>query len=63
MAAAAGIPGASRPVVQFCHNGLQHTEGPAARDYERERKRSGFHLFFSTFLDDFNILPVSDAYA
>ena len=49
MAAAAGIPGAGRPVVQFCLNGRQHTEGPAGRDYERERKRSGFHLFFSTF--------------
>jgi len=30
-------------------HGRQHTEGPAARDYERERTRSGFHLFFSTF--------------
>ena len=49
MAAAAGIPGAGRPVVQFCHNGRQHTEGPAVRDYEREHRRSGFHLFFSTF--------------
>ena len=49
MAAAAGIPGAGRPVVQFCHNGRQHTKGPAGRDYRREHSRLGFHLFFSTF--------------
>jgi len=49
LAAAAGIPGAGRPVVQFSNQGRQHTEGPAARDYEREHKRSGFHLFFSAF--------------
>ena len=49
MAAAAGIPGAGRLVVQFGLNGRQQTEGAAGGDYERERKRSGFHLFFSTF--------------
>ena len=46
----------SWPAVQFCHDGRQHTEGPAGCDYEcREHKLSGLHLFF--------ILPVSDAYA
>ena len=48
-AAAAGIPGAHRPVVEFSSNGRTHTEGPAARSYDREHQRSGFHLFFSAF--------------
>ena len=36
MAAAAGIPEAGRSVVQFSNQGLQHTEGPAACDYDQE---------------------------
>jgi hypothetical protein len=48
-AAAAGIPGAGRPVVEFSSDGRKHTQGPDARHYDREHKRCGFHLFFNAF--------------
>ena len=48
-AAAAGIPGACRPVVEFSNDGQTHTEGPAARSYDQEHRRCGFHLFFNAF--------------
>ena len=48
-AASAGIPGADRPVVVCSHEGTRHSEGPAGRNYERERTRAGFHLFFNAF--------------
>jgi len=47
--ASGGIPGAGRPVVEFSNDGRTHTEGPAGRQYEREHKRAGFHLFFNAF--------------
>jgi len=47
--AAAGSPEDNRPVVTFSNNGRTHKEGPAARDYERERRSTGFHLFFNSF--------------
>ena len=49
LAAAAGIPGAGRPVVEFSSDGRKHTQGPDARHYDREHKRCGFHLFFNAF--------------
>ena len=50
-AAAAGKPGAGRPVVNFGKDasGLKHSKGPEARHYDREHKCSGFHLFFNVF--------------
>ena len=48
-AAAKGIPGASCPVIEFSNQGRTHKEGPAGRTYERERTRTGFHLFFNAF--------------
>jgi len=36
-------------VVDFSNDGLKHTAGPDGRYYERERKLSGFHLFFNCF--------------
>ena len=38
-AAAAGIPGAGSPVVEFSNDGSKHTEGPAGRHYEQEHAR------------------------
>ena len=48
-AAAAGVPGVGRPVVEFISDGRTHTKGPESSHYNREHKRCGFHMFFSAF--------------
>lgn len=48
-AAAAGIPGAGRPVVEFSDDGRTHTKGPAGAHYDRDHKRYGYHMFFNAF--------------
>ena len=49
LAAAAGIPGAGRPVVDFSSDGTKHSKGPGSSHYDQEHKRSGFHMFFNAF--------------
>jgi hypothetical protein len=49
MEAASGMRGPGQPVVQFSKDGRKHTQGPAGKHYERERRLSGFHLFFNCF--------------
>ncbi len=47
--AASGALTTGRPVVHFSNDELKHTAGPDGRYCERERKLSGFLLFFNSF--------------